>query len=388
MKILLVSTSFPLNKTSSSGIFVKKLADSLSQKHSITVLTPSDNNKKFTLNNTTYPIVRFKYAPYNWSILAHQTGGIPAIIKKNPLSILLIPFFLTSLFLYTFFLARKYDIIHANWSITGLICGIAARLSRKKVIVTLRGSDVSNIDSSFISRFIVYNTLKICHANITVSDSMSQKLKQKWPQLAHKIFYISNGVDKDFYNINSAILTNDKLNLLFIGNLVPNKSVDTIIKALAPLSIDFQLIIIGDGHEKKHLETLTQEYNIKSKVVFSGQKPAIEIPGIMEKTDIVIQASFSEGKSNVLLEAMASGRLIIASDIPANRDLIQNDENGLLFPPGNHHKLTQILNNVNENKTIYSSLAKNAKRNMLRQNLTWSESASTYNSLYQTLSVT
>ncbi len=385
MKILLVSTSFPLNKSSSSGIFIRKLADSLTKKNSITVLTPADNETSAISSNLMYPVICFKYAPSNWSILAHQPGGIPMMIKNKPVTVLLIPFFVLSLFLYTLLISKKHDLIHANWSITGLICGIAARLNRKKIIVTLRGSDVSNIDSSVISRFITYYTLKICHTTITVSSIMAKKITTQWPEMSHKVIHISNGIDNSFYNINTPILNDHKLHLLYIGNLVPNKSVDTIIKALAPLSFNYQLDIVGDGHKRQHLEALCQEYGITSKIIFSGQQPNSEVPVFMEKTDIVIIASFSEGRSNVLLEALASGRLVIASDITANREVIQNRKNGLLFPPGDNNELTQILNTIYDQKQEYKLLGKNAKNNILKQNLTWSETASFYNSVYQTL---
>jgi len=94
LKILLLSTSFPLTPSSTSGLFVKYLYDALRERCCVQALTPDDNRTDTSALQS--GISAFRYAPKKWQKLAHLPGGIPAQLQTNRLAILPVPFFLLS----------------------------------------------------------------------------------------------------------------------------------------------------------------------------------------------------------------------------------------------------------------------------------------------------
>ena len=169
-----------------------------------------------------------------------------------------------------------------------------------------------------------------------------------------KIEYVPNGIPIEFFTLKKKIKTENKI--LFLGRVSPIKSIETVLYAM-PLFKDNNLTfeIIGPAEQGylSKLKSLIKRLNIEKRVVFS--KPIYDIREKIRKIDsasIFILPSKSEGMPQGLIEAMARGSVVIASDIPASRDLIKNGKNGLLFPVGNNQKLAEkidiaLTNNLN-----------------------------------------
>ncbi|MCI5138420.1 MAG: hypothetical protein D3922_08390 [Candidatus Electrothrix sp. AR1] len=155
LKVLLLTTSFPLNRGSRSGIFIQKMINHLPKNVLVTVLTP-DGTEAGSQSSADYSVIPFRYAPKQWQQLAHGSGGIMAALSRNKLLFLLLPTFLLSNLLTCCCYARKVDVLHANWSINGVIAGIAGLLFGKPVMTTLRGSDVNLIETSALMRRLVH----------------------------------------------------------------------------------------------------------------------------------------------------------------------------------------------------------------------------------------
>ncbi|MEJ2612782.1 MAG: glycosyltransferase, partial [Candidatus Thiodiazotropha sp.] len=170
----MVTTSFPVGPNRASGIFVKRLADSICDRVDLRILTPSSLSP--CPDYAGYQVFCFRYAPYKWQILAHEPGGVLVALKVRPWLVAILPVFILSLFLSVIRSGREADIIHANWSITGVIAGLAGLCIGKPVITTLRGSDVSSIERSRISRLIVVQALRLSKRVVTVSDAITGSL--------------------------------------------------------------------------------------------------------------------------------------------------------------------------------------------------------------------
>jgi glycosyltransferase involved in cell wall biosynthesis len=124
--------------------------------------------------------------------------------------------------------------------------------------------------------------------------------------------------------------------VLTVARLAPWKGIDTLIEAIAQIqdpSIAPQLVIVGDGDDRSRLERLASHY-APGRVTFLGQVDRAEVESLMAQSSTLALASGYEGLSHVLLEGMACGLPIIASDIEGNRELIAHGENGWLVPPG------------------------------------------------------
>src|SRR6185437_319461 len=115
-----------------------------------------------------------------------------------------------------------------------------------------------------------------------------------------------------------------------VGNLVPLKGHDLIIKALPNLP-DATLMIVGRGPERRGLEVLARALGVEDRIRFLGALPQEQLPEIYRAADMLILASSSEGWPNVLLESMACGTPAIASNLPGPAELIRVPEAGLLL---------------------------------------------------------
>ncbi|XCN71539.1 MAG: glycosyltransferase [Candidatus Electrothrix aestuarii] len=396
LKVLLLTTSFPLSRKSRSGVFIQKMIRCLPAHVQVTVLTPdgTEGGLPISANYTVFP---FRYAPKSWQQLAHGAGGIMAALARNKLFFLLLPFFLCSHLLTCCWLTRKVDVLHANWSINGVIAGIAGLLFGKPVVTTLRGSDVNLMEKSGVMHSLVHFCLRFSAAVVTVSPSLEQKLTEYFPQYSAKIGVICNGIDQDFFTaaeeLQKATEGNDghsasgqgnkAVRFVYVGNLVPGKGVDVILQAAASLSAENWLLdIIGDGPERKALEAFCQEQELVTQVSFHGAAPPEDIPGLMARSDVFVFASFAEGRPNVVLEAMAVGLPVIAGAIPAVSELIENGQQGLLFPPGDVSALAEHMALLIKEPLTRQRLGEKAREYLYLLGLSWSESARDYARLY------
>jgi glycosyltransferase involved in cell wall biosynthesis len=109
--------------------------------------------------------------------------------------------------------------------------------------------------------------------------------------------------------------------------LIPRKGHNLAIEALARLP-DWTLAIVGEGPERQRLEALAAEMSVGQRVVFCGSHPHTSLAEFYSAADLLILASSREGWANVLLEAMACGTAVIASNIAGNAEVVHAAEAG------------------------------------------------------------
>ena len=188
--------------------------------------------------------------------------------------------------------------------------------------------DVYHYFTQFISRAIWNNSSYI------VANSNSLKETCLEFSQNHDIKVITNGVDTDlFYPAKNKKINPDEIQLLFISRLMPQKGIDTLIKACGILKKrevnNFRLTVIGEGHLKGLMFSHIEEYNLKDKVNFLGWKDLDELPELYRNADIFILPSVMEGMPSVALQAMASGLPIITSKVKGFEALLEENINGL-----------------------------------------------------------
>ena len=138
---------------------------------------------------------------------------------------------------------------------------------------------------------------------------------------------------------------------MYVGRLDAEKHVDELIKAL-PLvrkSVDVQLVVVGDGHDHEKLVSLARKQGIERYVTFTGFVPDGELPGAYAAADVFCNAGTAELQSIVTMEAMATGKPVVAANARALPLLVHDGENGRLFEPGDVEglasRLTELLSN-------------------------------------------
>lgn len=383
MRVLLLTTSFPLSKNSSSGIFIKRLARQLGKSCELRVLAPSSNekNEQLMVDDEAYVLSEFRYAPKGFQLLAHRGGGIPATLRALPASILLLPFFVISMFISCWYHGRNVDVIYANWSVCGLVAGLVGLIVRRPVVTTIRGEDANRSKSSTLYRFILKSCLTLSTYTTAVSNDIAESLMKVTPEKANCIFMIPNGVESFASENRRDLKRDDTIRICMVGSLIPRKSVHTAIEAVALLPSHYHLHIAGDGLERVKLESLAEKKSIRDRVHFIGRVSPEEISRFLGDSDLYIITSITEGRPNTVLEACAACLPVVASEIPGIIEIVRHGFNGLLFPVGDYQKLAENISKMTEDDRRRFGINGASLVNEL--GLTWENSARLYLDLFK-----
>lgn len=152
----------------------------------------------------------------------------------------------------------------------------------------------------------------------------------------------------------------DKLLFISVANLVPYKDYFSILKALKVLkdeNIDFHYIILGEGPLRPTITETIKEYKLEENISLLGNVE--NVPDYLKISDVFIHSSKGEGCSNAILEAMAAGLPIIASDTGGTSEIVTN-EVGMLFEYKNHKHLKDSLTSLIADKEKILGYGKNA----------------------------
>jgi glycosyltransferase involved in cell wall biosynthesis len=381
-EILVVTTSFPQDDNAGSGIFVKRLTDALSLRVRLAVLSPAGRSPRTATQDAAYPVIDFRYAPRAWQSLTHAPGGIPAALKRHMLFWAVLPLLLLGMFRATAKASRGVRLLHANWSLTGLICGLVGRMHGIPVITTLRGSDVGKLESSWLARQIFSATLRLNDRLVTVSQAMCETLAARHPRHRHKFVHIANGVDAAFFTLAPPPAATP-LRLVSIGNLIPGKGGADLLTALAQVDAAVTLSVVGDGPERIALQNQAMALGLNDRIDFLGALPPPQIPAVLAAHDVLVLASHAEGRPNVLVEAMAAGRAVIATRIPGVCELVDDQQTGLLYPPGDTAALAAHIRALVDAPARCQALGAAARAAVAAQKLTWPACAEQYADLYR-----
>ncbi|GAB4338055.1 MAG: hypothetical protein Kow0089_09720 [Desulfobulbaceae bacterium] len=239
---------------------------------------------------------------------------------------------------------------------------------------------------SWIHRIILHMALRLSDKVVAVSDAIEQHLKRTYPWATAKVVAVYNGVENAFMlnGANRQVEEKQTVRLLTVANLIERKGIRHILQAIALIEKDsgILLTIVGDGPEKENLMQLSRQLGVEGKVEFSGSQPHEKIVHFMHEADVFILASHSEGRANVLLEAMASGLAVITSDIDGSRELIRDQVTGLLFPVGDVKELADRIT-LCFDVGVRTRLGQAAHQYIIDSGLTWENTANKYIRLYR-----
>jgi glycosyltransferase involved in cell wall biosynthesis len=197
---------------------------------------------------------------------------------------------------------------------------------------------------------------------VAVSDAVAADMKIYDRVSAEKIKVIHNGIDLSVFDIAASKadcrkklgLPEDDIIVGTIGRLSKEKNHKVIIDALIGMPAGVKGLIIGDGPLRKVMEEAGGD-----RFYFTGQMEYNVIPLALNAMDIFCSSSLWEGFGMAVVEAMASGLPIVASDIPSHREVL--GEAGLFFPAENAGSLAKVLNMIMDDASLRGSLAGKAK---------------------------
>lgn len=205
---------------------------------------------------------------------------------------------------------------------------------------------------------------------ITPSKKTEKYLKYKCKIKNKPIFIIPTGIDTKAFNkenftdeqrnslkLKLNIKKDDKV-ILFLGRMGEEKSIDVILKSIAPLlekSDNIKFLLVGDGPSKEPLEQLTKDLSLENKVIFTGKVPWNEVPKYYNIADVFVNASLTETQGLTFLEAMAAGVPVIARYAPNLTEFIKTNQNGILIR--NPNDFPKIINSLLNNKEFYEKIS-------------------------------
>ena len=180
----------------------------------------------------------------------------------------------------------------------------------------------------------------ICISNFCRSQCMLFSPKQTW----HKMHIVHCNVDTELFDV----VSHDKSghNLLYVGRLASVKGLPILFQSLQQLKStneDFTLTLIGDGSERSDLEKLVEELQLQDHVKFVGYKSQQEVREYLQQTDVFVLPSFAEGVPVSLMESMATGVPVIATQVGGVSELVDNGVNGYLVPAGDSVSLAEKM---------------------------------------------
>ena len=153
-----------------------------------------------------------------------------------------------------------------------------------------------------------------------------------------------------------------------VGRLWPQKRAKDAIWAADLLKVirdDVHLLIFGDGPHRSRLERFRDQVEIRDKVHFLGHRN--DVPRFMPHFDVLWSTSGYEGQSNAILEAMAAGVPVVASDIPGNRDLVVPDQTGYLAAVGHRAGFARWTNQILDDAALARRLGQAARERAARE---------------------
>lgn len=229
--------------------------------------------------------------------------------------------------------------------------------------------NVYTIDKKIHRRIINRLLSRFTDKVVAVSEAVKDDILKYDGVKRDKVEIIYNGVDVNrFLNVNGDLVRKefginmDAAVVGTVGRLTMQKGHKCLIDAISKIKNNFPeiaFLLIGDGPLKNDLEVYAETLGMKNNIIFAGTRR--NIPEVLAAMDIFVFPSLWEGLGTAVIEAMAAGKPIIASDLPPVREMIEHERNGMLALVKNSTALAQSIKLLLDKKTFAESLGRSAQ---------------------------
>jgi len=255
------------------------------------------------------------------------------------------------------FIKFKPHIVHSHYIVPSIFVNFFAKIFQVPTILHSRGKDVNYFPYfSVKSKILLLIAGKLNNMILTVGKAMKTNcLKFKIRENKVKVIY--NGIDFNQFKLKEKNYFSDQriLRLINVGSFSLEKGQHLIIEACKKLkdnNIKFHLELIGDGILKQMLVDLINKYNLEDSISMLGPIEHSQLPIYLQKADIFVFPSVTEGLPNVVLEAMSMNLVIILTRVGGNLELAQNIGSILVNPNDPQQLYDAILHYYNNPQEI------------------------------------
>lgn len=334
LRLLAYTTLFPSPAAPTHGLFVRNRLASVSELADVTVIAPVNAGR----NPAALFTPRRRRDPAGFEVHHPRFAVLPGLLKRWDAALLF-----GETYPQLDGLSRRgaFDLVDAHYAYPD--GAAAARLARAlgiPFVLTVRGSDLEVVARERGRRESTTATLRKAAAVVAVSGSLARRaIELGTPE--GRVHVIPNGVDTSLFRPldrgaarESLGLAPDRRLVLAVGRIDPVKGLDLLIDSLARLAAqgvrDVDAIVIGEGDARNAMERRAADAGVAARIGFRGAVAPEELPVWYAAADLVTLLSRSEGCPNVVLEALACGRPVVATAVGGIPDLLREGESGFL----------------------------------------------------------
>jgi glycosyltransferase involved in cell wall biosynthesis len=287
---------------------------------------------------------------------------------------------------------RQFQVIHAHSTSAGLTAGLVGRLLRKRVVVKVTGMQAvaalaDRRPAWRLRRWVLERTADVL---VAVSAEMLQALAEAGIR-DDRCVLIPNGVDTEDDGDDGAAAKAAWLGdapggiVLYVGRLMEVKGVRALLPAWSAMARrdTATLLIVGDGPLRPELEREAAARGFGRSVRFAGSHPDVTM--FYRMADVFVLPSLSEGLSNALLEAMAAGLPVVASDVGGNREVVDNGVSGFLVDWTDAAASARLVATLLDDAVLRRRVGEAARRRA--GGFSIEDVAERYRALYQTVAL-
>ena len=396
LKVLMLTTSYPRNRGDSAGLFLRHLAEKISQSGTkVQVLTPAERRGGTCIEDNIV-VHRFQYFPLSWQGLAYGSGILPNL-KRNPWLWIQVPFFLLCMAFSLFRIIRKESphIIHAHWVIPqGLVAVLAKLLYKCPVITTAHGGDAFALRGGIMAH-LKRSVLRRSNAWTANTRATSEAFGGNGTLPNPHI--IPMGVDVEHFRsgqcpILRKELPQDELLIIFVGRLVEKKGLEDLLSAFSFLPSELRqktsLWVVGDGESRTALQRQAETLEINGKIRFWGQISNHLLPDFYAAANLLVVPSIeassgdTEGQGVVILEAFAARLCVLATRVGGISEIVEDGTTGVLTEPQHPEHLSSAIKKLLNSDRLRQELSENAF-SRVQQKYDWNTVAKNFEDLYQ-----
>jgi glycosyltransferase involved in cell wall biosynthesis len=265
------------------------------------------------------------------------------------------------------------DVVHlSGLQSSGFHAVVAAKLAGKKVLMAIRGfsgdaCDISKFKKFVFNMIIEPGTLWMVNEFYTVCNEaatrkMVQRYKRKMAGVIHNAapnIAFDPQVRAEYRR--QLYCADDDIVVVISGRMVYDKGLKYISDAIEKLPLDkLKFVFVGDGEYCDILKKRFTAAILEEKILILGQRQ--DVLEILMAADIFLFATLHENLSNALLEAMAIGLPVIATNVGGNPEVVQDGKNGLLIPPMDSEAIVNALNSLANDRARLKLFSENSRK--------------------------